>query len=118
MINWPPVLLRECHIKIGCKTISFKSKLGIIYFSQGCAEPDFKGPIDKDLDAQAQGQWKNVTNWWESLDTDKRHCVIAEVRGDFKEKLQECIDKKIPGFSLPGPSADSVRDPPHIKKDK
>lgn len=76
--------------------------------SHNCASPTWAAPVDADLNPLAKILWKNITeDWWGALDNAKRHCVIAEVRGDFGQNLQECVGRKIPGFTISQPSQDS-----------
>jgi hypothetical protein len=86
-------------------------ELNKCFSDNGCTPPDFSAPLEADLkDDKAKANWKSVSDWWDSVDSDKRHCVIKEVRGDFKEKLNECIKRKIPAFEVPGESRDNHPD--------
>lgn len=75
---------------------------------QGCTAPDFTAPIDADLSAAGKQDWQNLSSWWSATDTDRRYCVIAEIRGNFRLKLQDCIARSIPGFVI-APSRDENR---------
>lgn len=88
---------------------SIDDKITACFTANGCAAPDFKNPIDNDLDADGKKNWKGVVDWWDGLDTDKRHCVISQVRGGFQDRLTQCMNDKIPGFDYKALSTDKEK---------
>jgi len=79
-----------------------------LFFSQSCKAPEFTSPINSDLSEAGKKNWQNLSTWWNTVDSDRRHCVIAEIRGSFRQKVQECVQKTISGFTI-APARDEQR---------
>lgn len=70
-------------------------------YSHGCNEPNNLKSLDSYLGHKDLAYWNKFREFWDSLDTQKKHCALKAVGNDFRPKFVECIAQTVPGFQVP-----------------